>query len=413
MDHGISIQELLRDKSIGTHYPESGNFNRASIVLTENAVVEEAQRQSGLSDFGSDDFRERLRLRLDIERDNPKATEQTRQALFGSLVRTAAKRLQLEDIIRRHPEILDIEIDRPIIVVGSPRSGTTHLQGLLAADRRLRSLPVWEGSDPIPPSTETIRVDGVDPRYTRSVKQWEQIQQFAPNLPAMHSFAPDDVAEDHALHGLDFANYLLAWKPLPSWREYFVACTEAPPYEYQKRILKALQWYRGPNRWILKSAHHLEHIGPLLAAFPDATIALTHRDPIRIVRSMVTMMTDFMKTSSENVDIASVYDYWSIRIEYLIRVMVRDLHLIPERQRVDIYYHDFMNDELGAVRKIYQSSDLQLTDEEEQRMRKFLDNHRRNQYGRIRYNLEDFGINPEELRERFSFYYEKFPVVNE
>ena len=45
-------------------------------------------------------------------------------------------------------------------------------------------------------------------------------------------------------------------------------------------LLQALQWLRGPERWVLKSPQHLEQQAALIEIFPDATFVQTHRDPL-------------------------------------------------------------------------------------------------------------------------------------
>jgi hypothetical protein len=98
---------------------------------------------------------------------DPERTGLGRLMLFNDSVRGAANRLLIRDLLKRHPEILDVPIERPVIVVGLPRSGTTHLVNLLAADTRFRSLPLWESYEPVPNPADHAEVDAVDPRWVR------------------------------------------------------------------------------------------------------------------------------------------------------------------------------------------------------------------------------------------------------
>src|SRR5207249_2716541 len=99
--------------------------------------------------FGLDDFRARLNLLLDEWNSDADLTNLQRLTLFGYVTRYAANRLLIQDLLKRHPEINEQKIDRPIIVAGLPRSGTTHLVNILAADTRLHSLPLWESYEPV------------------------------------------------------------------------------------------------------------------------------------------------------------------------------------------------------------------------------------------------------------------------
>ena len=135
------------------------------IALTEQAVLETARQRTGLSDFGPDDFRERLGLLLSEWNGDAAMTNLWRMTLFGYATRYAANRLLIHDTLQRHPEIHDEVIDRPIVIAGLPRSGTTHLINLIAADTRLQSLPLWESYEPVPLPGEAMLPGGVDPRF--------------------------------------------------------------------------------------------------------------------------------------------------------------------------------------------------------------------------------------------------------
>src|SRR3954462_2846574 len=135
--------------------------------LTVDAVRAAAMARTGLDDFGPDDFVERLAVQLDEMNADEERTGIGRLMMFGDCTRYAANRLLIRDLLVRHPEILDIPIERPVIVVGLPRSGTTHLVNLLAAATRFRSLPWWEVREPTPVLGDGPGRDGVDPRYQR------------------------------------------------------------------------------------------------------------------------------------------------------------------------------------------------------------------------------------------------------
>jgi hypothetical protein len=141
--------ELTEVQRMALDYGESH-----PVELTEEAVLTAAVAHAGLSDFGSDDFRPRLRLWLEEVDGDGERTALGRMTLFRDCVRYAVNRLRIRDLLSRHPEIGDVDITAPIIVVGLPRSGTTHLVNLIAADTRLLSLPLWESYEPVPDTHE-------------------------------------------------------------------------------------------------------------------------------------------------------------------------------------------------------------------------------------------------------------------
>jgi hypothetical protein len=149
---------------------------KTPISLTPDSVLDAASLRTGSPTSARTTFRERLALWLSEMDEDPERTGLGRASLWNDCVRCAANRLRIHALLSEHPEIRDVAIARPIIVVGLPRSGTTHLVNLIAADARLRSLPLWESQEPVPDPREAPGADGVDPRYARSAKGWEMMR---------------------------------------------------------------------------------------------------------------------------------------------------------------------------------------------------------------------------------------------
>jgi hypothetical protein len=385
---------------------------RAPVVLKEDVVLAAARQRTGLTDFGAEDFRQRLRVWLAAADEDAELNALGRHTVFGNCVRVLSNRLRLEDLLRRHPEIHDVEIRAPIIIAGLPRSGTTHLVNLISADTRLRSLPYWESLEPYPAPEDVPDAGGVDPRLARCRQMYERQDLVLPLLRAMHHMTPEHVHEEIEVQELDFSTYNLEWYArVPGWRDFYLARDQRPHYAYLRKALQALQWLRGPDRWILKSPQHLEQLGPLIETFPDATVALTHRDPVSVVRSAITMLAYGARIRRTRVDTRDIAEYWIDRIERLLRACVRDRHRLPAAQSIDVLFHEFMGDDVAMVERIYSLADLPMTPEARARLESFMVEHRRGKFGQVIYDLErDFGIEPGELRKRFEFYLLRFPV---
>ena len=412
MTNEIRIDDLaapvLNDvQRMGIEYGESKRTE-----LTVDAVCAAAVARTGLDDFGPDDFRERLGLQLaEMDADSDR-TGLGRLLMFGDCVRYAVNRLRIHDLLARHPEILDIAIAAPVIVIGLPRSGTTHLVNLLAADTRFRSLPLWESYEPVPDPREPMGVDGVDPRWTRCQQAWEAMQAGAPFVAAMHPMAPDHVHEENELMAPDFSNYNLEWVArAPQWRDYYLAHDQTPHYASMKTVLQILQWYRPRERWVLKSPQHLEQIGPLVATFPDATIVVTHRDPVAVVQSTITMLTYGARTAYRTTRPEWYRDYWTDRIGRLLDASLRDRYLLPADRTVDVFFDEYMADELGTLQRVYDAAGIELTDRARAEIEAYRVAHPRGKEGRVVYDLRrDFSTTPAELRARFGAYLDRFPV---
>ena len=387
------------------------------IALTEQAVFDAARTRTGLSDFGSDDFRERLNLLLDEWNGDAAMTGLWRMTLFGYATRYAANRLLIHDTLQRHPEIHDEVIDRPIIIAGLPRSGTTHLVNLIAADTRLQSLPLWESYEPVPLPGEAMLPDGTDPRYQRCADAWTQSQRTSPLIAAMHPMNPDHIHEELELMGPDFASYNFEWiGRVPRWRDHYYATDQTPHYTYMKTVLKLLQWQhrqqgRETRRWVLKCPQHLEQLPVLKACFPDATVAITHRDPVAVIQSAVTMQAYSSRMQRTQIDNRWLIDYWADRVEHLLRGCMNDRHAWPDAQSIDVPFHEFMADDVAMVARIMDKADMPLTDRARGEIDAHMAAHQRGKEGRLIYNLKrDFGVDPDALRERFQFYFDAFPV---
>jgi len=388
------------------------HVGKSSVVLDEDAVLAAACKKVGLDDFGPDDFRERLRIWLRSADEDRDLGPVGRLSFYNDCVRYAANRLRFEDLMRRHPEIEAIEIARPIIIAGLPRSGTTHLLNLIAADERLRSLPYWESVEPIPDPAERPGADGIDPRLARCREGHAIQNRMMPLMKNMHDMAPEHVHEEIEVQALDFSSYVPEWiATVPRWRDHYLDHDQTRHYCYMKRVLQALQWLRGPKRWVLKSPQHLEQLVPLQATFPDATVVMTHRDPVSVIASAVTMLCYGDRLRRRRVDPPAVATYWIHRIEVLLRRCVRDRDLIPAERSLDLPFHEFMADDVGAVERIYELADFEMTPAARASLERFMQANPRGKHGRIVYDLAgDFGIDRAELQERFAFYFDRFPI---
>jgi hypothetical protein len=179
-------------------------------------------------------------------------------------------------------------------------------------------------------------------------------------------------------------------------------------------VLQALQWQRGPDRWILKSPQHLEQLGPLHDTFPDATIAIAHRDPVSVIASTVTMLAYGSRVRCKGVDMQGIADYWIDRIDRLLRACVRDRDKIPAAQSIDVLFHEFMANDVAMVERIYALAGLEMTPEARRALDRFMAENPRGKHGRVIYDLKaDFGIDPAELRRRFDYYFQRFPIQAE
>lgn len=383
------------------------------VSLDIDAMIAEAVEQAGSDDLGdTDDFARRLGAYVAAIEADTDLTQLARTTLRGRIVRLLRNRISLADLIRRYPEIESIEIERPIIVVGMPRSGTTHLVNLLAADRRRRALPYWESQEPIPARGRGPDVFGVDPRYGRAQAEHDAMLANVPLVAAMHDQFPEAIEEEVELLDLDFASYILEWLArVPSWRDTYLALDQTNHYAYMKKVLQALTFFRGPQTWVLKSPQHSEQLPALMATFPDATVAFTHRDPVAVIQSTVTMMAYADRMRRKSIDPEWLIGYWTDRVHRLLSAGVRDRELVPAEHSIDIGFHQLNGKEISILETLYDRAGVELTPGVRKSFDRYLGSNPRGKHGSIRYDLQrHFGVTPEDVRSRFDFYFDRFDV---
>ncbi|OBG98605.1 hypothetical protein A5697_15850 [Mycobacterium sp. E3251] len=401
--------------------PKLTDVQRQILDFTEARVVDfdidrmlaEAAEEAGLDDLDDvDGFGDRLAAHVAAIEADEGLRQLTRASLRQRVVRLLRNRLSLTELLKRYPEIEAIPIERPFIVVGMPRSGTTHLVNLIAADPRRRALPYWESQEPIPARGQGPGISGVDPRYARAKSEHDALMASAPVVAAMHDRFPEAIEEEVELLDLDVAAYVLEWHArVPDWRDYYLGLDQTRHYAYLRKVLQALTFLRGPRTWVLKSPQHCEQLGPLMATFPDATVTFTHRDPVAVIQSAITMMAYSDRLRRTSIEPDWLLDYWSDRVHRLLGACVRDRDLVPAERSIDVSFHQLNGNEMPVLEQLYQRGGVELPPKVRARFQQYLDGNPRGKHGRIHYDLRrHFGVTADELRGRFDFYFDRFDV---
>jgi hypothetical protein len=379
--------------------------------LDPGAICEAATAQTGLDRFGDTAFLARLDLLCTALCTEADLSGPGVVSLYSQLLQLMKNRLLIEDVLYRHPEIHDLEITRPLIIAGLPRTGTTHLHNLISADPAWRSLPYWESLEPVLADAERPPPGEPDPRRVRTAAALDVMHRALPYFERMHEMTVDHVHEEIALLAVDVSTMFFETRALsPSWRDAYRATDQRPSYQYLRTVLKVLQWQRGPTRWVLKSPQHLEQFAPLLATFPDATFVVTHRDPAAVTVSMATMVAYTARMHTDRVDPQAIGRYWSDRVEDLLRACAGDRHLLPDDRTLDVRFDDFMADDLAMVERIYDRAGQPQTADGRRAVTDFMAGHPRGGHGTVVYQPELLGIDPTERRRALAFYGRQFGV---
>ncbi len=381
----------------------------ADCPLDADALHAKATADTGLTDFGPDDYRERLDVYLTALSEIDGLHGPGIVNFHTQLVGWLKNRLLLNDLLARHPEIYDIDLLPPIVIAGLPRTGTTHLHNLLAAPDTFRTIPYWESVEPFPLPAEA----GVepDPRKARMDAAAEFMNATMPHFALMHEMTTDHAHEEIQLLANDFSTMLFeTLAHVPRWRDYYLAHDQTSSYRHLALQLKALQFLRGGRRWLLKSPQHLEQLPVLDAVFPGATVICTHRDPAPVALSMVAMIAYTARMHCSPVPVRDIATSWVARLQTMLDALVRDRGSIPPARSIDVSFDDFMADELGVAEKVYDLAGEPLTGAARTAVVDYLRNHRRGRLGQVAISAEMFGLDEHDLAARFTCYRDRFSV---
>jgi sulfotransferase family protein len=335
-------------------------------------------------------------------------------ALESQIVGNLVNRLQVVDWIGSHPEVVNERIERPLFVLGLPRTGTTLLSYLLDADPARRSLMRWEAMSAVPPPEAATFA--TDPRIDAARESQAMLDAINPAFKAIHYEAPDGPTECVAILSQEFKSLL--WETeanVPSYGAWLLECDYASAYAYHRRELQLLQ-SRAPGRWALKSPGHCFGLDALIAEYPDARFVMTHRDPVVVCASVCSLVRCLSGTFTDADHGDYINRHWpDVMAEAVRRVMEfrAARHHDAEGAFFDLAYEDLVADPVGSVRKAYAHFGDELSPAAEAAMQDYAAANPKGTHGSHRYDLDGLGLDGGALRERFSEYEQHYGVHRE
>jgi hypothetical protein len=387
-------------------HPEPAPFD-------EETLLAEARRKTGLEDFGDDAFREPLRVLLGSLAEAPLNAVGV-AVLRASLRRSLTQRLRAEDWFARHPEIAAEPIERPLVVVGLMRSGTTLIQRLLARDPRIIAALGWEIAEPAPRAG--TRWDAPDPRVAAGEARSRQMREFAPALHAIHPTDAHEPDEEIVFLADAFLSHVPeASCDVPAYRAWIDTQDFRPAYRHLRRMLQLLQWQkrrRGERgeRWVLKTPAHLGYLETLFAEFPDAHVIFTHRSPLATVPSGASLNATLWGMYADDVDPAVVGRQWLERTAWAMRraLAARDRMGEGAGRFCDVWFGDAVRDPLAEIGRIGAAVGLGTTADARNAMAAWLAADAGAARPAHRYAARDFGLDESAILEAFRDYMERF-----
>lgn len=372
-------------------------------------LMDRAQQQTGLDDFGADGFREGLQILVASLDGEAHLNDLGRLSMDMQLVDLLANRLQVEHWYSRHPEIDAQEIVAPLIGIGLPRTGSTALACLLGADPAVRSIRNWESMWPCPPP-DAATLDS-DPRPIKAQASMDRRSRLFPRMPAMLPSTATSPTECQQFMGYDFKSQIFqAFAYIPTYVDWLNHRADlVPTYAYVKRVLKLLQWRCPPRRWRLKNPSHSLFIDSLDRVFPDARFVMTHRDVVSVIPSVADLYYELRRAYSDSVDLVLIGRETSDFCALAVQRMIAFRDAGNDHRFFDIHFAPFQKDPFPILEALYAFAGEELTPLARDRMEAWRQSTPRDT-GYQRTDMTAFGLDPASLHRQFAAYSHRFNV---
>jgi hypothetical protein len=377
--------------------------------LTFQDVVDAAREKTGgLPDPDIDSWKEGLEILLRDHAKVDRLNERGWGIVKNRYVEALATRMQVDEHMRKNPALTQTAVTRPVFILGMPRTGTTLISYLMAADPANRSMLRWEAYNVVPPAAPGALK--TDPRCLAEVAKDEMMLKANPKTAAAHWEPGDGPTECVHLVAQDFRSLMLAViATTPTYHDWILFTDMATAFAHRKRVLQILQ-SSNPGRWVLKMPSDSLFIRQLFKTFPDAKVIWTHRDPYAAFASSINMRGGSRPIFEKDEGL----EYMRQRFpQQLAFHLARPLAVSAERPDdiYHLYYDDMMADPLAAVKKIYRWLGDEFTVEGEAAMRAWLAENPQNKLGKHSYSLGQWGFSKEDLDPYFSDYLRVHPVA--
>jgi len=378
-------------------------------MLHGDALVDQAITRVGSDDFGGDTWQDGLEVLVRSFNDEASLAELGEQVVTDQIVGFLANRLEVERWFREHPEIDEGRIEAPLFGLGLPRTGSTALSFLLAADRRRRYVRTWEANEPCPPPTTATEHE--DPRIARTQAGLDVVNELFPDFAGMLPSSATGPQECLLLMALDFRSMVFeGYGAVPGYTEWLLSCDMVPAYRYHQRVLKLLQWRCPPRRWWLKSPAHMATIDALDVVYPDARFVMTHRDVSAVMPSLCALKQALAGPLTTRVDTAAVGRRESTLWEGALRKTWTLRDAGREDRFFDLSFDEMQKTPLQAVSALYRDLGDELDDDTRARMAQWWQDSASERRKGPSPDPAAYGLTAAGLRERFAFYRRRFGI---
>ena len=378
-------------------------------LLSINSLLADARHQAGVDDFGDEWFIDTLQRLIDAINTQARLSEAGAASAIAHLTGILVNRLRAERDFKAHPEILDQRIERPLVILGLQRTGTTKLQRMLACDARLQYLPLWQAMNPAPFDGPAER----DARIAAAVQAEQHMRANAPEFFASHSMEALQAKEETMLVAAAFMGTSSESRfNIPGFGAWVEHADHTRAYREMANWLRYLQWQNDSagKPWLLKTPLHILHLDALLQALPDARIVQLHRDPAKTIPSLCRLLYYLQRTCSDTVDALAIGPYWLGRLARGTRRFLSIRAHLPEDQFLDLRYEEVVADGIACAGQALAHAGLSRTPAAEQAMRDWQRSNAQHGHGTYTYTAEEYGLTDEKIRDAFAGYIDRFDL---
>ncbi len=380
-----------------------------SNFLKIETLVDSSTRKTGLTDFGDDGHLRALEVLVKSINDEAELTATGRLIQKTRLVTALVHRLRIQDLLKKNPEIHDIDLGSIILITGLQRTGTTLLHRLLFTNPDIRGVTGVEGLEPVPAGHAKAHENAT--RKTRALLAQRVFAYLSPQFKLVHPTDPDEPEEDVMLLDLNFMSQMSeATMHVPTYSRWLEDQDHTQTYEYFRTVLKILCWQRPGRHWVLKTPHHMEYLDVFLKVFPDALVVQTHRDPRKALPSFCSMVAHCRAIFSDAIDPGEIGRHWCRKTRRMVESIMQSRDKVKPDQCLDVSYYDLMSEPIAELRRIAERAGIGFGDDAVRIAEQYLKAHPQNRFGKHAYRLSDFGLNEETIENDFSVYREKYAI---
>jgi hypothetical protein len=387
--------------------------SRGSWVDVIDQMQEKVAAETGCDDFGDSYYREALDVLARAYDEEASFTPFGRMGVVGQLSNILRNRLVVQRSLVENPQVLEAPIEKPLFIVGLPRTGTTALHFLVAADPNVQALEYWVGSSPRPrPPRETWEGEKA---FKNALRELKSMYWLDPDLKAIHLMTADGPDECRHLLCHTFSDDGFDCNAtVPSYAAWYDAQDMRAAYREHKMLLQLIGSTSPEKRWVLKYPAHIRNLRTIFEVYPDARVVQCHRDPSKVLPSICSLVAGWRALSEGSIDRTLVgrrmLDLWATSLEKGMQDRADLTRVLGEDRFVDLDFREVLGNPVSAMRQVYDTLGYEMTDEAEARLRSWHEANPRGKHGAHEYTAEEYGLTTTMIQDRFAGYLDHYDV---